>query len=257
MSEEVKKLRLQVYLAQAGIGSRRGCEKMIEAGRVRINGRMATLGQSVLPGDAVRLDGEAVRLQETLRYLVLNKPPGFISSMADERDRPIAASLLGSKIPERVYNVGRLDQWSSGLLLFTNDGQLAKLLIHPSGQIDKEYLVKTDLDIPESFKASFLKGIDLEGETHKALSIELVDERTMKVVLVEGRNREIRRVLEHFGLRALSLIRIRLGSLGLGDLAEGAFRELAPAEVEGLFAYSAARQGPVRQGAVRRGRGEA
>ena len=243
MSDTIKKLRLQAFLAQAGIGSRRACEKLIEAGRVRVNGKPASLGQSVIPEDCVEFEGKELKRQERMRYILLNKPPGFVSSMADERDRPIAASLLGSAIFERVYNVGRLDQWSSGLLLFTNDGGLAKILIHPSGQIDKEYLVRTDLPIPEGFPKLFLEGIDLEGEIHKALSVNLVDTTTMRVVLVEGRNREIRRILEHFGLRALSLCRVRLGPLSLGDLAEGAFRELSTNEVESLLEYSAARKG--------------
>jgi 23S rRNA pseudouridine2605 synthase len=243
MSADKEKLRLQVYLAQAGVASRRASEKLIEAGRVRINGKTAVIGQSVFPGDEVALDGKALKPEERLRYILLNKPPGFLSTMSDDRDRPIAAALLGSAVPERVYNVGRLDQWSSGLLLFTNDGNLAKILIHPSGEVDKEYLVATDLPIPEGFAEAFSKGIDLEGEIHRALSVEVMDQKTMKVVLVEGRNREIRRVLEHFGLRALALSRIRLGPLTLGDLAEGAFRELSAAEVDSLIAYSAARQG--------------
>jgi len=243
MNADSGKLRLQVYLAQAGVASRRASEKLIEAGRVKVNGKTATIGQSVLPGDEVALDGKVLKPEERLRYILLNKPPGFLSTMSDDRDRPIAAALLGSAVPERVYNVGRLDQWSSGLLLFTNDGNLAKILIHPSGEVDKEYLVATDLPIPEGFAEAFSKGIDLEGEIHRALSVELMDQKTMKVVLVEGRNREVRRVLEHFGLRALSLRRIRLGPLTLGDLAEGSFRELSAAEVEALAAYSAAKQG--------------
>ncbi|MCX7026932.1 MAG: pseudouridine synthase [Spirochaetes bacterium] len=243
MSGEVKKLRIQVYLAQAGIASRRACERLIEAGRVKVNGKTATIGQSVLPGDEVMFDGRLAIPQNKLRYILLNKPPGFISTMADERNRPIAASLLGSAVKERVYNVGRLDQWSSGLLLFTNDGELAKFLIHPSGQVDKEYLVTTDLPIPQGFAKEFSEGIDLEGEIHKAISVEPVDERTMKVVLVEGRNREIRRVLEHFGLRVLALRRIRLGPLVIGKLAEGSFRELTAEEVADLIAYSEANKG--------------
>jgi 23S rRNA pseudouridine2605 synthase len=247
MSGENGKLRLQAYLAQSGVASRRASEKLIAAGRVRINGKVAAVGQSVMPGDEVEFDGRKIRPEEKFRYILLNKPPGFLSTMSDDRDRPIAASLLGTAVPERVYNVGRLDQWSSGLLFFTNDGSLAKILIHPSGEVDKEYLVCTDLPIPAGFAEAFIEGIDIEGETHRALSVDMDDAKTMRVVLVEGRNREIRRVLEHFGLRAMALRRIRLGPLSLGDLAEGSFRELSAAEVESLRAYSAARQGRGRQ----------
>ena len=243
MNEESGKIRLQAYLAQSGVASRRASEKLIRAGQVKVNGKTATIGQSVQPGDEVEFDGKRVVPEARLRYILLNKPPGFLSTMSDDRDRPIAAALLGKVVSERIYNVGRLDQWSSGLLIFTNDGSLAKVLIHPSGEVDKEYLIKTDLPIPAGFDVSFTKGIDVDGETHRALSVDLVDDRTMKVVLVEGRNREIRRVLEHFGLRALALRRIRLGPITLGDLAEGASRELSEAEVNSIFTYSTARQG--------------
>jgi 23S rRNA pseudouridine2605 synthase len=206
-----------------------------------VDGIAATLGQSVQEGQRVEVDGKEAKPQERMRYLVLNKPPGFVSTMADEKNRPIAASLLASTVPERVYNVGRLDQWSSGLLFFTNDGNLAKLLIHPSGEVDKEYRVLTDLPIPDDFALAFSEGIVVEGETYKAKEAWRIGEKEAGVVLVEGKNREIRRVLAHFGLRALSLRRVRLGPLVLGDLPEGSYRELTSAEVDSLRRYSSER----------------
>lgn len=238
MNVPKEKTRLQAYLAKCGIGSRRACEGIVAAGRVTVNGLRAKLGDSALAGDEVRLDGRIIRPQERMRYIILNKPAGFVSSMADERDRPVAVSLLGSDVEERVYNVGRLDQWSSGLLLFTNDGDLAAVLGHPSGEIDKEYAIETDLPIPSGLREEFEAGVEVEGTIYKARSVRVDSERTLRVVIVEGKNREIRRVLEHFGLRALSLRRERIGPLELGDLAEGSHRELSAEEVAALRAYS-------------------
>ncbi len=251
MNAPKEKTRLQAYLAKCGIGSRRACEGIVAAGRVTVNGLRAKLGDSALAGDEVRLDGRIIRPQERMRYIILNKPAGFVSSMADERDRPVAVSLLGSDVEERVYNVGRLDQWSSGLLLFTNDGDLAAVLGHPSGEIDKEYAIETDLPIPSGLRDKFEAGVEVEGTIYKARSVRVDSERTMRVVIIEGKNREIRRVLEHFGLRALSLRRERIGPLELGDLAEGAHRELSPEEVAALRAYS-----PKARGEVGRGRAQ-
>lgn len=242
----MSRLRLQAYLASCGLGSRRACEKIIQDGRVSIDGLQAHLGQSVEDGQRVEVDGKPVKPQETMRYLVLNKPPGFVSSMADERDRPIAASLLGPSVPERVYNVGRLDQWSSGLLLFTNDGSLAKLLIHPSWEVDKEYRVVTDRPIPVEFVQGFSKGVVVDGIMYRARKVEILGEKEARIVLVEGKNREIRRVLAHYGIRALALRRVRLGPIELGSLAEGEYRELAREEVEALRRYSMKGKGEMR-----------
>lgn len=243
MSPENQKTRLQAFLASCGLGSRRFCEGPIKEGRVRINGNVAKLGDSVHPGDAVTLDGAAVRPQEKLRYILLNKPPGFVATLSDERDRPTAAGILGNKVAERVYNVGRLDQWSSGMLVFTNDGQFSAVLGHPRGEIDKEYLVETDLPIPQDLPERFERGIMLEGLLFRANEVRLRDDKSMTVTLVEGRNREIRKILSLFGLRALTLRRIRIGPILLGSLVEGEFRDLNPEEVRLMLEYSASRKG--------------
>lgn len=242
MNQQRAKIRLQAYMASCGIGSRRSCEKLIQEGRASINGKAATLGESVVDGDVVRFDGRVIHPQARLRYIALNKPPGFVASMSDERNRPIAATLLGSAVEERVYNVGRLDQWSCGLLLFTNDGDLAALMVHPSGRIDKEYEVETDRPIPPKFIRDFLSGVAVEGIVYKAESANILSENTMRIVLGEGKNREIRRVLEHYNLRALSLRRIRIGPIEIGDLEEGKFRELQAEEVAALRAFSERRR---------------
>jgi len=231
------------------VASRRAAERLILEGRVSVNGSVVTeLGTKVGPGDAVLFDGKRLSLEERKRYILLNKPAGLLSAMSDPEGRPLAVDLLKPEVEERVYNVGRLDQWSAGLLLFTNDGELASLLGHPSGGIEKEYEVETDLDLPDDFLAAFLRGIVVEGIRYGALRASRTGPRSARIVLVEGKNREIRRVLEVSGRRALVLRRVRIGPLALGDLAEGAFRDLAESELEVLRAYGGARgPGPERR----------
>jgi len=229
-----KPKRLQAYLASAGLGSRRHCEAFILEGRVLINGQKAELGQSVSPGDTVLLDGRPVVPQEQKHYLMLNKPAGYLCAMSDPEKRPLAVDLLKDACAERVYNVGRLDQWSSGLILFTNDGDFAKKMSHPSSNIEKEYELVTDVAIPKEFAVSFEAGVVIDETTYKARSVKILDDYHATIILIEGRNREIRRVLAHFGLRALKLTRVRIGPVRLGQLPEGKFRELTNEELRTL-----------------------
>jgi len=231
-------IRLQTYLARAGLASRRAAERLILAGRVAVNGSVVReLGTKVLPGDSVSFDGAPVAAAERKRYLVLNKPAGYLCSMSDPEGRPLAVDLLKGRVVERVYNVGRLDQWSCGLLLFTNDGDFAAKLVHPAGGIDKEYEFTADLPLDDSFFSSFLDGSTVDGVVYRALSAERTGPASGRIVLLEGKNREIRRVLEAAGRKALALKRIRIGPILLGDLADGAFRDLSEAELLALRSY--------------------
>jgi 23S rRNA pseudouridine2605 synthase len=235
--------RLQAFLARAGLASRRACERLILEGRVSVDGVVvAKLGARVPRGAVVEFDGKAVLPPSRKRHILLNKPPGYLSSMYDPEGRPLAIDLLRGKVGERVYNAGRLDQWSSGLLVFTNDGELAKLLLHPSGGIDKEYEVSADGPLPEAFFEGFLRGASVDGIAYRALEARRTGPAQARVVLVEGKNREIRRVLESFGRRALVLRRVRIGPISLGDLAEGSFRDLSEAEVAALMSYGSSRE---------------
>jgi 23S rRNA pseudouridine2605 synthase len=226
--------RLQAFLAHAGVASRRACEKVILDRRVTINGALAAeLGVRVRPGDTVELDGKPLEREGRKRYILLNKPAGYISAMSDPEGRPLASELLAG-VEERVYNVGRLDQWSSGLLLFTNDGDLASLLVHPSGGIEKEYDITADAPLSEEFFELFRAGVEIDGVVYRASALARTGPASARIVLVEGKNREIRRVLERFGRKAKVLRRIRIGSLSIGSLAEGAFRELSEAELDSL-----------------------
>jgi 23S rRNA pseudouridine2605 synthase len=226
--------RLQAYLAHAGVASRRACERFILDGRVAINGKTASeLGVRVKSGDSVSLDGKLLEPEGRKRYIILNKPAGYLSAMADPEGRPLAVDLLKG-VDERVYNVGRLDQWSSGLLLFTNDGDLAALLVHPSGGIEKEYEIVADGPLGEDFFDAFRAGMEIDGVVYRAAFAQRTGALSVRVILVEGKNREIRRVLERFGRKAILLKRVRIGPIALGELPEGSFRELSMTEIESL-----------------------
>lgn len=230
-------VRLQVFLAHSGIASRRACEALIAEGRVSVNGTVVTTpGTKVLPGDKVMFDGKPVVVESKKRYVLLNKPAGYVCSLADEKGRSIAAELLAPHFSERLYNVGRLDMFSQGLVLFTNDGDFAARVSHPSSQIEKEYVVDATQAIPQELVDRFCRGIRIEGVFYRCMEARLVHPRRLIVVLVEGKNREIRRVFEHFEVPIRRLTRVRIGNLNMDSLEEGKFRELDAAQVEGLLA---------------------
>lgn len=237
-------LRLQVFLAHGGAASRRASEKLITEGRVQVNGKTVTaLGEKVAPGDEVCLDGVPVRAEKQRRYLLLNKPPEYLCSSSDPQGRPLALSLLPKEIPERLYNVGRLDYRSSGMVIFTNDGDFAAKISHPRSGIEKEYLVEAAGSISDEFIRSFGEGVTIEGVRYQALKIERVGRRGLKVVLVEGKNREIRKVFSHFHLHPNLLRRVRIGPVYLGDLPEGAVRPLTKDEINALGTGRPGREG--------------
>ncbi len=237
-------MRLHAFIARSGAASRRAAERMIAEGRVRVNGETVTeMGRSWNPGDRVELDGRALELETRKVHVLLYKPAGYLCSSSDPEGRKLALDLLREEFRERLYNVGRLDQWSSGLILFTNDGEFARAMSHPSSGIEKEYLVEAVDPLPEGFLESFEKGIRAGGETYRAVSARARGERGADIVLVEGKNREIRRVFEAAGIRIKALERVRIGHLGLGGLAPGAYRILDGDEVAGLMGLAGRRGG--------------
>lgn len=234
-TEAAAPIRLQVFLAHAGVASRRAAEKLIAEGRVTVNGRQITVpGEKVLPGDEVRVDGNLVKTESRLLYLALNKPPLYITSSSDPQGRPLALDLL-PPCPERLYSVGRLDYRSSGLIIFTNDGAFAARVGHPSAEIEKEYLVESTVPIPDRAVEEFARGVIIEGVLYRAKEIEKTGNKSLRVVLVEGKNREIRRVFSHFRLHPEKLQRIRVGSVLLGNLKEGQSRPLTKKELSCLL----------------------
>jgi 23S rRNA pseudouridine2605 synthase len=228
-------MRLQVFLAHAGIASRRSAEEIIAGGRVSVNGEIVSVpGTKVFSGDTILVDGKPVQAESRRHYFALNKPPGYICSSADPQGRPLALDLLPKENDERLYNVGRLDFMSCGLIFFTNDGDFAAKLGHPRSGMEKEYLVEATGHIPDETILAFEKGITIAGVRYKALAAKRTNSRAIKIVLVEGKNREIRRVFSHFHLHPSRLRRIRIGPVKLGDLAEGASRPLTSRELADL-----------------------
>ncbi|MDR2743161.1 MAG: rRNA pseudouridine synthase [Treponema sp.] len=224
-------MRLQVYLAHAGAASRRASERFILSGRVEVNGRKVTeLGEKVGPGDEVRLDGVPVKIETRHRYIVLHKPPLYLCSSFDPQGRALALDLLPKDIAERLYTVGRLDYRSSGLVLFTNDGDFAAAVGHPSREIEKEYLVEASGRIPDEVIEAFRRGALIEGVLYQARSIDRLGSRILRVVLIEGKNREIRRVFSHFHLHPEKLHRVRIGPVHIGELRPGESRPLTEEE---------------------------
>lgn len=235
-------LRLQKYMALSGVASRRKSEELIAAGKVRINGKVAKLGDKVNPKtDKVTLSGKRLVKEKKSVYIMLNKPRGYITTMSDERDRKCVASLVGD-IKERIYPVGRLDRDSEGLLLLTNDGEFANALTHPSMHIPKTYRVTIRPEITKEQETTFRNGIEIDGRMTAPADIKVIsaeENRTVvEVVLYEGRNRQIRKMFESMNIEVARLKRIKLGKLKLGSLKPGAYRELSAEEVELLMELS-------------------
>ena len=229
-------MRLQVYLAHCGVASRRACEKLIAKGSVSVKGSVITqAGTKVFSGDDVCVDGKKVFIEERKRYILLNKPSGYVCSLSDEKGRPVAADLLKTAYSERLYNIGRLDMFSQGLILFTNDGEFAHILSHPSAELEKEYIVDTSLNLPRGLAERFEKGLRVDGVFYKCRRAEEINARRMKIVLIEGKNREIRNVFQSEGAAIKRLTRVRIGNITIDNMKSGSFRELSNAEVQGLL----------------------
>ena len=229
--------RLQRALARAGFGSRRSCEDLISSGKVKVNGKVATLGDKVDPAqDVVVLNGGTINLDPNVRYFALHKPVGIVTTMHDEKGRPDIRGFL----PEgpRVFPVGRLDRDSEGLLLLTNDGDLAEALTHPRYQVEKEYLVEVEGTPTPKHLGALRRGVDLDDGAARARSVRIVDTRggrgQVALVMTEGRKREVRRLLGAVGLPVIRLVRVRIGPITLGRLKAGALRDLTADEVLAL-----------------------
>lgn len=230
--------RLQKVLARAGLGSRRACEDLIRDGRVAVNGRTATLGDRVDPAvDEVTLDGGRVPLDPELRYFALNKPPGVVTTARDPQGRPDVSAYY----PEgaRVFPVGRLDRESEGLLLLTNDGELANLLTHPRYRVEKEYLAEVEGSPRPSDLRRLIEGVPLEDGLARAVRARTAarakGRAAVRVVMTEGRKREVRRMLAAIGHPVGRLVRVRIGPVRLGRLRPGEVRPLDLSEVADLY----------------------
>jgi len=237
--------RLQRALARAGFGSRRTCEQLIVERRVTVDGVVATLGDKVEVGtNIVCLDGLEVDLDPDLRYYALHKPPGVVTTMRDPQGRPDITAFL----PEgtRVFPVGRLDRDSEGLLLLTNDGELANRLLHPRHGVEKEYLAEVDGEPTAKQLARVRSGVELDDGPARAVRGRIIaaskGRGAVRLVMTEGRKREVRRLLAAVGLPVTRLIRLRIGPIGLEGLEPGGVRSLERGEIQALaLAASAGR----------------
>ncbi len=231
--------RLQKILSAAGIASRRAAEEIIIAGRVAVNGKVVTeLGSRADPAqDRITVDGKAIRSEGVRSYIILNKPVGYVTTLKDPQGRPVVTDLLKG-VKERVYPVGRLDYNTEGVLLLTNDGELANRLAHPRHEVEKEYMVRVRGSVAPEQLQHLGAGVDLEdGRSAPAivkLSRESENNTWISITIHEGRYRQVRRMCEGVGLSVVRLKRTRYGILEAGDMKPGEFRFLSPAEVDGL-----------------------
>ncbi len=234
------KIRLQKFLAENGVASRRKSEELIERGKVRVNGHPASLGDKVDPRyDLVTVSGERIIPAEKTGnvYIMLNKPRGYVTTMSDEMGRKCVAELV-ENIDERIYPVGRLDRDSEGLLLFTNDGEFANMMTHPSMHISKTYRVTVKPQADEQQLVQLSSGVVIDGRKTMPASVQVMSEgnerSVLQITIHEGRNRQIRKMCEEVGLETVRLKRISVGSLKLGSLSVGEYRELKKEEVAAL-----------------------
>lgn len=237
---EGKGIRIQKVLSDQGIMSRRKAEEAVQKGRITVNGHPAKTGHPVDPRkDVIAVDGVRVTLQKKKHnvYLMLHKPRGYVTTTADELGRHCVTELVDDA-PEKVYPVGRLDRNSEGLLLFTNDGEFANVIMHPSSHISKVYRVTARPDITDEQAAKLSAGVLLDGKATLPATVLVLEKQAGRVVLqitiTEGRNRQVRRMCEAVGLEVARLKRISVGPLKLGMLQPGKWRELKPSEVTAL-----------------------
>src|ERR671911_194587 len=235
--------RLQKVLAQAGLGSRRACEVLIAGGRVRVNGHVATLGDRADPEvDEIEVDGAVVGVRPGLVHYLLNKPAGVVTTASDPQGRATVVGLVPAE--PRVFPVGRLDADTEGLLLLTNDGDLAHRLTHPSFGVDKEYLVEVEGTPARGVVRRLRDGVELEDGVTAPATVAAVGDNLLRITTHEGRNRQVRRVCDAVGHPVRRLVRLRIGPISDRRLAPGEWRPLRQDEVRALERAAAGKPPP-------------
>lgn len=235
----MSKQRLSKVLAAAGVASRRACEELIFQGLVKVNGEVVKIPQTHvdLAIDKISVRDEPIQGMEDKVYYILNKPAGFVCSMRGNSQSKLVLDLFENE-GHRLFTVGRLDKDTQGLLIVTNDGHFANEIIHPSSNIQKEYLVKTDQEVMHDHLIAISQGTLVEGTFVKPIKISKVRRGTLKVIIGEGKKREVRMLLDAAGLKVIELTRIRLGGLLLGDLPVGSWRPLTDKDKQLIFERS-------------------
>lgn len=226
-------MRINKFLSETGITSRRGADKFIEDGRVTINGQLAELGSKVLPGDQVHVDGKLIEQpKEEYVYIALNKPVGITSTT----ERHIAGNIVDFvNHPLRIFHVGRLDKDSEGLILLTNDGDIVNEILRAENEHEKEYIVKVDMPVTESFLKKMAEGVEILDTKTLPAKAEKISKYTFRLTIKQGLNRQIRRMCQALGYEVRSLKRVRIMNIHLGSLAVGEWRDLTDSERNELF----------------------
>jgi 23S rRNA pseudouridine2604 synthase len=225
-------MRLNKYISETGLCSRREADARIEAGRVTINGQVATLGMQVAEGDIVGVDGQVVGAPQKHVYLALHKPVGIICTT----ERDVAGNIVDFVgYRERIFPIGRLDKDSEGLILLTNNGDIVNQILRSENEHEKEYVVTVDRPVTPLFLSGMASGVRILGTVTKPCKVTRISQNTFRIVLTQGLNRQIRRMCSFFGYKVARLQRVRIINLTLDGLKPGQWRELTPAEVRGLL----------------------
>ena len=225
-------MRLNKFIADAGVCSRRKADEMIKEGRVTVNKQEAVIGMEVSSGDVVRVDGEKIKINTNYEYYMLNKPKRVICSSEDKFGRKLAIDYIKSK--KRLYTYGRLDYMTEGLIIISNDGDIYNHVMHPSKKLYKSYIAKLDKDITEDHLEALKHGVVIDGRRTAPAKVKIVSKREIRIAIFEGRNRQIRKMLETLGYNVNSLKRIKVGELTLGNLQVGEYRALNEDEIKYL-----------------------
>lgn len=225
-------MRINKYLSETGIVSRRGADKWVEEGKVTINGELATVGSQVQAGDVVCVDGKEVKKEEQLVYIVLNKPVG-ITSTTEQHIKGNVVDFINH--PLRIFHIGRLDKDSEGLLLLTNDGDIVNKILRAKNHHEKEYIVQVDHSITDEFIQKMGAGVDILDTTTLPCHVEKISDKVFKIILEQGLNRQIRRMCSALGYSVKRLQRIRIMNIKLGNLKVGQWRDLTDKERTELF----------------------
>lgn len=224
-------MRINKYISETGFCSRRESDKLIEAGRVTINGRLAELGSTVSPGDDVRIDGNPLGAKKKSVYIALNKPVGITSTT----ELHVKGNIIDFvNHPERIFPIGRLDKDSQGLILLTNDGDIVNKILRAENNHEKEYIVTVDKPITPLFIQGMSGGVRILGTVTKPCKVTKISDRVFKIVLTQGLNRQIRRMCQAFGYQVRQLKRVRIMNIELGELRVGQWRDLTPGELKEL-----------------------
>ena len=225
-------MRLNKFIADAGICSRRKADEMIKEGRVTVNKQEAIIGMEITPEDVVRVDGERIRVNVVHEYYMLNKPKRVLCSNEDKFGRKLAIDYIKSK--KRLFTYGRLDYMTEGLIIISNDGEVYNHVMHPRKKLYKSYIAKLDREIEEKDMEALKYGVVIDGKRTAPAKVKRIDKKEIRIAIFEGRNRQIRKMVEILGYNVISLKRVKIGELSLGYLQVGDYRKLTEEEIKYL-----------------------